>query len=245
MELTPKFYKDKISLNCLANDIENAKEIYECCEGYVVIGLLSKNYQNVEAAVTAMKKYSNELENAISVGLGGGDPKQCYMVNEIVKELKPQHINQVFSSVGATRVCVGNDQTYINSLISPSGTPGLVKISTGPLSEKEKPALVSIECAIAMIKEMGGTSIKFFPMNGLETIDEYKAVCKAAAKCGFVVEPTGGITKDNFSEICQIAIDAGVEKIIPHVYSSIIDNDGRTNIDDVKYLYDIIKGIVK
>ncbi|MFV0499477.1 MAG: 2-dehydro-3-deoxy-phosphogluconate aldolase [Bacilli bacterium] len=244
MKLEPNFYKGQIALNCLAKDIENAIEIYEACEQNAIIGVLSKNYESTTAAIDDMKHYAKHLNNAVSVGLGAGDPNQCYMVNEIIKEYKPQHVNQVFTSVASARACVNNDATFINSLISPSGVPGIVKISTGPLSSKEKPALVDINTAIKMIIEMGGSSVKFFPMKGLETIEEYKVVCKACANANLGIEPTGGITTSNFEQICKIAYDNGVKKIIPHVYSSIIDDDGKTNIDDVKHLYAIIKDIV-
>lgn len=57
--------------------------------------------------------------------------------------------------------------------------------------------------------------------------------------------PTGGIDLDNFEQIVQIALDAGVTKIIPHIYSSIIDSKtGNTRPADVKILLDIVKKIV-
>ncbi|MEA7586097.1 KDGP aldolase, partial [Salmonella enterica subsp. enterica serovar Anatum] len=36
--------------------------------------------------------------------------------------------------------------------------------------------IVLIETAIALLKDMGGSSIKYFPMGGLTCRDEYKAV---------------------------------------------------------------------
>lgn len=76
--------------------------------------------------------------------------------------------------------------------------------------------------------------------------EEYKAVAKACAENNFVLEPTGGIDLDNFEEILQIALEAGVEKIIPHVYSSIIDKEtGDTKPEDVKVLYEIMQKLVK
>lgn len=82
-------------------------------------------------------------------------------------------------------------------------------------------------------------------MKGLETVEEYKAVAEACGKAEFGLEPTGGITKDNFEEIVKIALDCKVPKIIPHVYSSIIDKDtGLTNINDVEWLTSKIKQLV-
>ncbi|AVN58915.1 2-dehydro-3-deoxyphosphooctonate aldolase [Mesoplasma florum] len=238
------FYKDRVSLNVLAKDINNAKEIIDATEGNVIVGVLSKNFATTKDAVLEMNKWKDETENRISVGLGAGDPKQSYMVAEIVKEINPAHANQVFTGVGLTVNNYNNKETFINCLCSPSGKPGYVVISTGPLSSNEEKAVVPIKTAIQMIKDMGGDSIKFFPMKGLSTIEEYKIVAKACAENDFALEPTGGIDLDNFKEILKIALDAGVNKIIPHVYNSIIDENGNTNIDKTKILFNIIKELV-
>lgn len=236
------YYNDRVCLNVLAGSLENAKEIYEAAEKYVVVGVLSADYPDVPSAVEDMKKYNEALEGNLSVGLGGGNPNQWRAVAEIAKEVKANHFNQVFSAVGWTRANVGCDDLHINAMISPSGTPGLVKISTGPLSKETEPALVPVATAIAMIKEMGGNSIKFFPMGGLKCKDELIAVAKACAEADFILEPTGGIDLNNFKEILQIILDAGVKKTIPHVYTSIIDKEtGCTRIEDVKTLMSIVK----
>jgi uncharacterized protein (TIGR03581 family) len=245
MSLKANFYKERVCLNVLANSVENAKDIYGAAEGHVLVGVLSKNYPTVEEAAVDMQKYADTIENAVSVGLGAGDPNQCYMVADIVRTYKPQHINQVFTAVGYTRATVDNKETLINCLVSPSGKPGYVKVSTGPLSEKEEAGIVPIRTAIAMIKDMGGNSIKFFPMKGLETVEEYKEVAKACAEEDFFLEPTGGIDLQNFEEIVDIALKAGVQKVVPHIYSSIVDSEtGDTNIADVKTLLEMTKALV-
>ncbi len=242
MKKTPNYLNNKICINVLANSLENAKEIYKMTNGHVLIGLLSKNYQNVDDAVTDMKKYAVETNNSISVGLGAGDPNQWEMVAEIAKKVQPQHVNQVFTGIGYTRALLGQNETIINGLISPSGIVGMVKISTGPLSSKNVPAIIPVETAIDMLKDMGCDSIKFFPMKGLSTKEEYTAVCHACAKMDFMIEPTGGIDLENFEEICKIALEAGVKKIIPHVYTSIIDKEtGCTKIEDIQKLYEMMK----
>ena len=120
----------------------------------------------------------------------------------------------------------------------------MVNIATGPLSSKYS-AEVSIDAAIALLKDMGGTSIKFFPMNGLAHKEEFVAVAKACAENEFALEPTGGIDLNNFTEILQIALDAGVKHIIPHIYSSIIDKKtGLTRPDDVAKLFEAVKELV-
>lgn len=246
MSLTPNYLENRLCLNVLANSVENAKACYEAADGHIVLGVLSKNYATDEAAIEDMKKYAAATNNALSVGLGAGDPNQSQMVSRISKELQPQHVNQVFTGVGTSRALLGQDETIVNGLVSPTGKVGIVNIATGPLSSLAPAGEVSIETAIKLLKDMGGSSIKYFPMKGLAHIEEYKAVAEACAKYDFYLEPTGGIDLENFEEIVQIAVDAGVKKIIPHVYSSIIDSStGDTRPEDVKTLLDIMKKTLK
>lgn len=239
------FYKGRICLNVLGNSIKNAEEIVEAAEGHVVVGVLSANYPDTPTAIEDMKKYQEATSDRLSVGLGAGNPNQCYMVSEISSVIKPAHINQVFSAVGMTRAALDGSSSWINSLVSPTGIPGMVNISTGPLSSKEDKAIIPVKTAIAMIKEMGGNSIKYFPMGGLKTSDEFRVIARECAGAGFALEPTGGIDMDNFREILKIAIEEGVEKIIPHVYSSIIDKtSGDTKVEDVRKLLSIIKELI-
>ncbi|WP_444659535.1 2-dehydro-3-deoxy-phosphogluconate aldolase [Caproiciproducens sp. R2] len=240
------YYHHRVCLNVLAGSLKNAEEIYRAAEKHVEAGVLSASYPDVPSAVEDMKKYMDVLEGNLSVGLGGGNPAQWKAVAEIAREVKANHFNQVFSAVGCTRANVGNESSHINALVSPSGTAGMVKISTGPLSKDcEQPAVIPVDTAIAMIREMGGNSIKFFPMGGLKSREELKAVAQACAGNHFILEPTGGISPDNFREIMEIILQAGVEKIIPHVYSSIIDKEsGNTKIDEVRNLLSIVKKLV-
>ncbi|WP_437886783.1 2-dehydro-3-deoxy-phosphogluconate aldolase [Phytobacter sp. V91] len=237
MKLTPNFYRDRVCLNVLAGSKENASAIFEAAEGHVLVGVLSKNYPDVATAVADMREYAARIDNALSVGLGAGDPNQSAMVSAISREVQPQHVNQVFTGVATSRALLGQSATVVNGLVSPTGTPGQVKISTGPLSSKSADAIVPVETAIALLKDMGGSSIKYFPMGGLKCREEYQAVAEACARADFWLEPTGGIDLENYAEILQIALDAGVSKIIPHIYSSIIDKaSGDTRPADVSQL---------
>ncbi|WOZ77018.1 2-dehydro-3-deoxy-phosphogluconate aldolase [Kosakonia sacchari] len=246
MKLTPNFYRDRVCLNVLAGSKENASAIYEAAEGHVLVGVLSKNYPDVATAVADMRDYAARIDNALSVGLGAGDPNQSAMVSAISREVQPQHVNQVFTGVATSRALLGQNDSVVNGLVSPTGTPGRVKISTGPLSSQAPDGIVPVETAIALLKDMGGSSIKYFPMGGLKCRDEFIAVAQACAQHDFWLEPTGGIDLDNFSEILQIALDAGVRKVIPHIYSSIIDKaSGDTRPADVRQLLDMTKTLVK
>lgn len=245
MKLSPNFYRDRVCLNVLAGSHQNAKDIYAAAESFVVVGVLSKNYPDIESAIADMKIYAQETNNALSIGLGAGDPNQSMMVSLISKEIQPQHVNQVFTGAPTSRALLGQNETFVNALISPSGTVGMVKISTGPLSSKSPDAIIPIETAIMMLKDMGANSVKFFNMKGITYLEEYKAIANACAKFDFSLEPTGGIDLDNFAEILKIALDSGVKKIIPHIYSSIIDNNtGNTRPEDVSQLLQMVKQAV-
>ncbi|AIN65691.1 MULTISPECIES: 2-dehydro-3-deoxy-phosphogluconate aldolase [Providencia] len=246
MKLSPNFYQDRVCLNVLAGSHQNAKDIYEAAETFVVVGVLSKNYPDLTSAIADMRIYAKETNNALSVGLGAGDPNQSTMVSLISKAIQPQHVNQVFTGAPISRALLGQDETFVNALVSPSGTKGMVKISTGPLSSQAPDGIVPVETAIMMLKDMGASSIKFFNMKGLTYIEEYKVVAQACAKFDFSLEPTGGIDLENFSQILQIALDAGVKKIIPHIYSSIIDKEsGNTRPEDVRQLLTMVKQALK
>lgn len=79
-------------------------------------------------------------------------------------------------------------------------------------------------------------------MAGLKYREEYQVVAEAYASCDFYLEPTGGIDLNNYTEILKIALNAGVKKIIPHIYSSIIDKaTGNTRPEDVETLLEMTK----
>ncbi|WP_270777222.1 2-dehydro-3-deoxy-phosphogluconate aldolase [Lacticaseibacillus paracasei] len=245
MNLTPNYYKNRVALNVLAGSIQNAEDIYQAAEGHVVVGVLTKNYDTDEAAIEDMKKYQAVTQNGLSVGLGAGDPNQSAMVSRVSKVLQPQHVNQVFTGVGTSRALLGQNDTVINGLVSPTGKVGIVNVATGPKSSQKAAAEVPVATAIALLQDMGGTSFKFFPMGGLKHEEEFRAVAKACAAEGFNLELTGGIDLDNFEAILQIALDAGVKQIIPHIYSSIIDKaTGLTRPEDVAKLWAITKRLV-
>lgn len=245
MKLTPNYYQNRVCLNVLANSIDNAKAVYEAAENYMVVGVLSKNYPDIDSAAREMQQYAHALDNALSIGLGAGDPKQSAMVSELAGLLQPQHVNQVFTGAAHSRTRLGQNLTVVNALVAPTGKVGWVKISTGALSCTMPDAIVPVETAIALLRDMGASSIKFFPMNGLAHLAEFEYLAQACAQQQFDLEPTGGIDLDNFEVILTTALKAGVPKIIPHVYSSIIDSGtGNTQPEAVKMLLSLVKKIM-
>ena len=66
-----KFYRDRVAINVLAKDIDNARAIYDAAEGHAVIGVLSAQFENVAQGVTEVKRWIAQVPS-ISVGLGAG-----------------------------------------------------------------------------------------------------------------------------------------------------------------------------
>ncbi|SCY78919.1 2-dehydro-3-deoxy-phosphogluconate aldolase [Alkaliphilus peptidifermentans] len=242
------FYKDKININLLAKDLQNAREVVEAIDGYATVGIISKQFKSIDEGVEYVKKFQ-EYMPALSIGLGDGDPNQWQMAAEIASYTDPGHVNQVFTAAGYTLGLLkakGCSKTIVNALISPTGQLGKVNISTGAISSKEKAAIVDVDTAIAMLKDVGVESVKYYHMEGDKRLAELKAVAEACVKVNIpMIEPTGGITVENIKPIIETCLNAGCSKIMPHVYSSIIDkSSGLTSVNQIKRLYDVMKEII-
>jgi 2-dehydro-3-deoxy-phosphogluconate aldolase len=60
-------------------------------------------------------------------GAGAGDPAQYYKAAMIASQVHPAHVNQTFTGCGfaaGALAATGGEQTHINALVSPTGTPG-------------------------------------------------------------------------------------------------------------------------
>jgi 2-dehydro-3-deoxy-phosphogluconate aldolase len=241
------FYKGKVVINCLAKDLDNAKEVLAAAESHLAVGLLSTRHPTVAENVAEVRSFQKEIP-LVSVGLGGGSPKQWSMAAEIASETDPGHVNQVFPAAGYTlgllkgKGCV---HTVVNALISPTAVRGKVKINTGVYSSDLEDA-VDIDTALLMMKDIGLNSVKFFNMKGLKYLDALRDVAEACVKYEIdMVEPTGGITPENVGEIVAVCLLAGVSHVMPHVYSSIIDPvDGRTQPNAVSQILETVKAEV-
>lgn len=242
------FYRQRVAINVLAKDIANAREVYDAAEGHAVIGVLSAQFASVERGVDEVTRWTAAVPS-ISVGLGAGDPAQFYKAAMIAASVHPAHVNQTFTGCGfaaGALAATRGASTRINALVSPTGTPGKVLISTGVSSAQGVPARVSCDAAIRMIQDMGGHAAKFFPMGGTASLSELQALALSAAQNGMtLIEPTGGIDLDNFGLILHTCLQAGVPQVMPHVYSSIIDADsGNTRPQDVATLLEIVKQLL-
>lgn len=206
------FYRNRVAINVLAKDIANAREIFDAAEGHAVIGVLSAQFSSVDEGIQEVKRWMAEIPS-ISVGLGAGDPAQYYKAAMIAAQIHPAHVNQTFTGCGfaaGALAATGGEQTHVNALVSPTGTPGEVLISTGVSSSQGTPARVSCDTAVRMMLDMGAHAAKFFPMGGERSLPELYALATTAARNGMtLIEPTGGIDLDNFSVILKTCLEAG------------------------------------
>jgi len=216
----------KLALNLLAKDAANAREVWEATEGHVVIGVMLADYQTIEGAVAQIRSLQQVLP-LVSVGLGAGDPNQWQRVVDTALLTDPGHVNQIFPAaaytVGALRAR-GMENNVVNALVSPSGTPGKVIISTGPRSQGLPPVEVNCEAAATMLAEVGVDSVKFFPIKGEARLAELSEMARAAAEAGIpAFEPTGGIAVNNVARVVETCLEAGSQVVIPHIYTAIVD----------------------
>lgn len=242
------FYKDKFAINMLAKDLDNAVEIVDVLDGNGLVGVLSKDFPTVEACVERVKEFLTKLPN-VSVGMGGGDPKQALMAAQVAALTNPGHVNQTFTGALYTEGLLTASKcfdTVTNCMIYPTGIPGKVQISTGAVSDSHAKGIVDVETAICMMKDLELPSVKFFNIHGTKYLEDLKAIAEACVKFGVpILEPTGGIDPDNVAAVVKVCLDAGVERIIPHIYSSIIDKStGRTDPKLVKKAYENIKALL-
>jgi 2-dehydro-3-deoxy-phosphogluconate aldolase len=105
----------------------------------------------------------------------------------IASQLHPAHVNQTFTGCGLPqarwRQRAGSRPAY-NALVSPTGTPGEVLISTGVSSSQGTPARVSCDAAVRMMQDMGAHAAKFFPMGGEKSLPELYMLATTAAVTG-------------------------------------------------------------
>jgi 2-dehydro-3-deoxy-phosphogluconate aldolase len=242
-------YQNKIALNLLAKNPENAREVWEATEGHALVGVMLADYPTVEAAVAQIRALQAILP-VVSVGMGAGDPKQWHRVVQASLETDPGHINQVFPAasytIGALYARGIQSTNVVNAMVTPSGTPGKVFISTGPISQGGAPAEVTCEVAAALMADVGVDSVKFFPIKGDTRLDEVKAMAKAAAAAGIpVFEPTGGILVKNVAKVVEACLEAGSQVVIPHIYTAIVDPEtGLTRPHEAAALLAEIRRVV-
>ncbi|MDR6866227.1 2-dehydro-3-deoxy-phosphogluconate aldolase [Microbacterium resistens] len=212
----------RILLNVQTNDVEGARAVSEAHPGRIVVGVPMKGFADVATAATVVRGM-HKAGVLISAGLGDGAADQWERAHGLAVETRPFHLNQVFPAAGYSRGALRavGAETIVNALVRPGDAPGRVVIGTGIHSEKLRPHPLPVELAVALLKDIGVDSVKFFPMSGLTRLDDYAALVDAAAPAGFMVEATGGLTPENLGAVLRVSIGGGAQRIMPHLYSSV------------------------
>lgn len=212
----------EIWLNVQTGDIESAREVTDRYPGRVVVGVPTKGFADLAEAVDLVNQMQ-ESGVMVSAGLGDGSADQWARAHALAMQTHPFHLNQVFPAAGFSAGALGavGARTIVNALIRPGERAGFVRIGTGPQSEALDQPSVSAELAVSMLTEIGLTSVKFFPMQGLERLDHYAAVAAVAGAKGMTMEATGGLTPENLGDVLEVSRRAGVRSLMPHLYSSV------------------------
>lgn len=227
--------RGRLAVNVLAASPENARSVVAEAGRSVLVGIVTKGL-SLEAAVARVSD-CHAYGLPVSVGLGAGDPSVWRLAADVARATGACHVNQVFPTALRTAALLEGAGTLVNALVSPSGTPGKVILSVGPLSSgAREPALVAAETAAALLAEGGIQSVKFFPLNGAWA--ELRAMAEAAARQGIpCFEPTGGIDASNLAQAAAVCLEAGCRVVIPHVYSAVVDRaTGQTSPAPVRQL---------
>jgi 2-dehydro-3-deoxy-phosphogluconate aldolase len=228
---------DFLLFNFLAKDKQNALEIIEAGQGYIVPGIVSSDFENIQDGIKKVEELK-EVASIVSIGLGdNGNPANWDKVLEIAAGSNPGHINQPFEKSSFSRGYLqgkGIDQ-MVNGLVAPTGRVGYVKVSG---------LEVKVEDLVALAVGMGINSIKFMPLKGVVHLEELVYLCKVAAEKGITsVEPAGGISSDNIVEIVNAVKNTGISLFMPHIFGSSIDKEtGRTIPEEVAKIVQLVRG---
>ncbi|WP_066309491.1 KDGP aldolase [Bacillus sp. FJAT-29814] len=228
---------DFLLFNFLAKDRENAEEILEAGQGFVVPGIVSSDFAMIADGIKKVAELK-EVAPVVSVGLGdNGNPANWDKVLDIAAGSNPGHINQPFEKSSYSRGFLkakGLDQA-VNGLVSPARKVGYVKLSGMEMR---------VEDLVDLAVSMGVESIKFMPLKGVTHLEELVYLCRVAAEKGIVsIEPAGGISADNIVAIVDAVRETGIPVFMPHIFGSTIDkNTGRTIPEEVAKIVRLVRG---
>jgi 2-dehydro-3-deoxy-phosphogluconate aldolase len=238
MNLTKlKKIDDFLLFNFLAKDKQNAEEIIEAGEGYIVPGIVSSDFENIEDGIKKVEELK-EVTPVVSIGLGdNGNPGNWRKVLEIAEGSNPGHINQPFEKSNYSRGYLqakGLDQT-VNGLVAPAGKVGFVKLSGME---------IKVEELVDLALDMGIEAIKLMPLKGTTHLEELVYLCRVAAEKGITaIEPAGGISSDNIAEIVHAVRKTRIPIFMPHIFGSTIDKEtGRTIPEEVAKIIQSVRG---
>lgn len=211
-------------LNVQASTVDSAAAAAERYGDQVIIGVVARDFADpADGAAHIQTLQARGVQ--VSAGLGDGAAGQWERALEMAVRARPFHLNQVFPAAALSQRVLrrAGAPTVVNALVRPTGTPGIVTVATGPVSERARDGRLPVGTALDMLTEVGVRSVKFFPVQGASRLTELRAVAAAAAERGMALEPTGGITPENLPDVLTACLDAGVIRLMPHLYGSVKD----------------------
>lgn len=190
----------------------------------VVVGVVARDFAEPAEGAAHIRRLQAQGVR-VSAGLGDGAADQWERALQLAILTQPCHLNQVFPAAGLSQRVLADAgaPTLVNALVRPGGAPGVVSVNTGPRSQRAPDGRLPVGAALDMLAEVGVRSVKLFPVNGDTRLDEVRAVAAAAAERDLALEPTGGITPDNLAAVLDACLDAGVTRLMPHLYGSVKD----------------------
>lgn len=211
-------------INVQASTVQTAVAAAERYGDRVLIGVVARDFAD-PADGAAHIQALQERGVRVSAGLGDGAAEQWERALQMSVRARPSHLNQVFPAAALSQreLRLAGASTVVNALVRPTGTPGIVNVATGPVSQRAAAGNLPIGTALDMLAEVGIESVKLFPIEGAARLDELRVVAAAVAERGMALEPTGGITPQNLPEVLAACREAGVTRLMPHLYGSVKD----------------------
>ena len=221
----------KILINIQCFSVEQCLEARERYGNVFLTGVTAKSFPELEDGILTIRALQ-EKGIRVSAGLGDGASSQWERALKLALSCNTEHLNQVFPAAALSQRLIDEkgNHTIANALIRPTGRVGYVQIGTGPMSEKEE-AVVPIRAAAAMLKETHVKSLKFFPVKGLQYLEDLEEAARVAGEFDMMIEPTGGITPDNVEIIVRTCLRAGAKYVMPHLYGSLKDEKGKLDFE--------------
>ncbi|RHW29917.1 KDGP aldolase [Oceanobacillus profundus] len=232
---------DKFLFNFIARDAANAAAVMEAGSGYVIPGIVSDNYDSIDAATKKVIELKT-ITDMVSIGLGGGGKTaNCRKVLDIAVASDPGHINQPFETAAYTKGFLdgkGTRKQLANALIQPTGEIGKIRLANSG-------SIIKVEQFIDIAASLGIESIKMMPIKGNQHLDELIYLTKVAAAKGIRgVEPAGGIDASNIKDIVMGVMAIDIEFFMPHIFGSTIDKiTGETIPSKVNEIMEIMEGL--
>lgn len=230
-------FAGQLLVNVLAKDEQNAKEIFEAGEGYIVPGIAAADFPQIDDAIETVLSLKKAVP-AVSIGLGGGGSfAEWKNVLDIAVKAKPAHINQPFEKAPYAKgyLAAKGVEVVINALVSPTGQIGKIRLATG--------AIVRVEEILDIAKALGILSIKVMPVGGLDHLDELIYIAKEAAKRGIRgIEPAGGIKIDHLPKMFQEIQKTNIELFMPHIFGDVLQSKGQSDPLKIRRMMQLLKG---